>query len=183
MDPFGFEQLAAWLTHRVLLPLGPLFCVINGATRGRRWSATAARAELRELAVDAGVRRRFAAHQLRHAHAVELAREGIAVNIIQRQLGPTDLGTTRRTCRGSIRARSSTPSVPADRPPSPPLPDSSSKNIYALRAPPAKRAGRSYAASALAATQLDVAASTAPLVRRQCGIEWGARMVPESRAG
>jgi site-specific recombinase XerD len=27
------------------------------------------------------------AHQLRHAHAVELGREGIAVNIIQRQLG------------------------------------------------------------------------------------------------
>jgi hypothetical protein len=58
MDPFGFRQLAAWLTHRVLLPPGPLFCVIDGATRGRRWSATAARAELRQLAVDAGVRRR-----------------------------------------------------------------------------------------------------------------------------
>ena len=40
----------------------------------RRWSATAARAELRELAVDTGVRRRFAPHQLRHADAVELAR-------------------------------------------------------------------------------------------------------------
>jgi hypothetical protein len=49
----GFEQLAAWLTHRVLLPPGPLLCVIDRATRGRRWSATAARAELRQLAVDA----------------------------------------------------------------------------------------------------------------------------------
>jgi integrase len=47
MDQFGFEQLAAWLAHRVLLPPGPLFCVIDGQTRGRRWSATAARAELR----------------------------------------------------------------------------------------------------------------------------------------
>ena len=26
MDEFGFEQLAAWLTHRVALPVGPLFC-------------------------------------------------------------------------------------------------------------------------------------------------------------
>ncbi len=49
---------------------------------------------MRQLALQAGVRRRFAPHQLRHAHAVELAREGVAVNIIQRQLGHTDLGTT-----------------------------------------------------------------------------------------
>src|SRR6202042_1057759 len=59
MDQFGFEQLAAWLTHRVLLPPGPLLCVIDGATRGRRWSATAARAELRQLAVGAGGGARF----------------------------------------------------------------------------------------------------------------------------
>jgi site-specific recombinase XerD len=77
-----------------------LFCVIDGATRGRRWAATAARAELHQLAVDAGVRRRFAPHQLRHAHAVELAREGVAVNIIQRQLGHTDLGTTSAYLQG-----------------------------------------------------------------------------------
>jgi Phage integrase family len=94
MDQSGFEQLAAWMTHRVLLPVGPLFCVIDGPTRGRRWAATAARCELRQLAAEAGVRRRFAPHQLRHAHAVELAREGVAVNIIQRQLGHTELGTT-----------------------------------------------------------------------------------------
>jgi site-specific recombinase XerD len=100
MDPFGFEQLAAWMVHRVSLPVGPLFCVIDGPTRGRRWAATAARCELRQLAADAGVRRRFAPHQLRHAHAVELAREGVAVNIIQRQLGHTDLGTTSTYLQG-----------------------------------------------------------------------------------
>jgi site-specific recombinase XerD len=100
MDQFGFEHLAAWLAHRVALPPGSLFCVIDGATCGRRWAATAARAELRQLAVDAGVRRRFAPHQLRHAHAVELAREGVAVNIIQRQLGHTDLGTTSTYLQG-----------------------------------------------------------------------------------
>jgi site-specific recombinase XerD len=90
MDQFGFEQLSAWLNLRIALPVGPLFCVIDGPTRGPRWSATAARCELRQLAAEAGVRRRFAPHQLRHAHAVELAREGVAVNIIQH----TDLGTT-----------------------------------------------------------------------------------------
>ena len=86
--------MRCWVAHRMLLPVGPLFCVIDGPTRGRAWSATAARAQLRRLAVEAGVRRRFAPHQLRHAHAIEMAHEGVALNIIQRQLGHTDLGVT-----------------------------------------------------------------------------------------
>lgn len=101
MDDWGFEHLGAWLERRVELPVGPLFCVIDGPTKGRRpWSGTSVRAELRRMAMDAGVRRRFAPHQLRHAHAVELAREGIAVNLIQRQLGHTDLGTTSTYLQG-----------------------------------------------------------------------------------
>jgi integrase len=55
--------------------VGPLFRIIDGPTRGRPWSAAAVRAEFRRLAARAGVRRRFAPHQLRHAHALELARE------------------------------------------------------------------------------------------------------------
>ena len=100
MDDWGFEHLDAWLVHRVEMPVGPPFCVIDGATGGRPWAATAVRAELRRLAADAGVRRRFAPHQLRHGHAVELAREGVPVNIIQRQLGHTDLGTTSTYLQG-----------------------------------------------------------------------------------
>ena len=42
----------------------------------------------------AGVRRRFAPHQLRHAHAIEMAHEGIPLPIIQRQLGHAHLGIT-----------------------------------------------------------------------------------------
>jgi site-specific recombinase XerD len=57
------------------------------------WGA-AVRLEFRRLAARAGVRRRFAPHQLRHAHALELAREGVPLNIIQRQLGHANLGTT-----------------------------------------------------------------------------------------
>jgi site-specific recombinase XerD len=94
MDAWGWEQLRPWLTARVELPVGPLFCVIDGPTRGRPWSSAAVRSELRRLAAQAGVRRRFAPHQLRHAHAVELAREGVPLNIIQRQLGHVNLGTT-----------------------------------------------------------------------------------------
>jgi site-specific recombinase XerD len=94
MDPWGWETLRPWLSQRVGLPAGPLFCVIDGPTRGRPWSAAAVRNEFRRHAAAAGVRRRFAPHQLRHAHAVELAREGVSVNVIQRQLGHANLGTT-----------------------------------------------------------------------------------------
>jgi len=94
LDTWGWEQLRPWLTARVELPVGPLFCIIDGPTRGHPWSSAGVRVELRRLAVQAGVRRRFAPHQLRHAHALELAREGVPLNIIQRQLGHANLGTT-----------------------------------------------------------------------------------------
>ncbi len=38
MDDWAWEQLAPWLEARVELPIGPLFCVVNGATRGRPWA-------------------------------------------------------------------------------------------------------------------------------------------------
>jgi hypothetical protein len=94
MDDWAWEQLAPWLDVRVELPVGQQFCVVNGPTRGRPWAAAAARTELRRVAREAGVRRRFAPHQLRHAHAVEMAREGVPLIVIQRQLGHTNLGIT-----------------------------------------------------------------------------------------
>jgi site-specific recombinase XerD len=87
MDEWGWEHIDPWRLLRLGLPIGPFLCVLDGATRGRSWSPTGAREELHRLAALAGVRRRFAPHQLRHAHAVEMAREGIPLPVIQRQLG------------------------------------------------------------------------------------------------
>ena len=50
--------------------------------------------QLDHAAAGAGVRRRFAPHQLRHAHAVEMAHEGVPLVVIQRQLGHANLGIT-----------------------------------------------------------------------------------------
>ena len=94
MDAWAWEQLLPWLKLRRELPVGPLLCVINGATHGRHWSPAAARAELRRTAAAAGGRRRFPPHQPRHAHAVEMAREGVPLIVIQRQLGHSNLGIT-----------------------------------------------------------------------------------------
>lgn len=66
MDQWGWEYLRPWIALRAQMPVGPLFCVIDGSSRGRPC----------------------------HAHAVELARKGVPLNVIQRQLGHSNLGTT-----------------------------------------------------------------------------------------
>jgi site-specific recombinase XerD len=111
MDAWGWSALEPWLADRVELPVGPLFCVIVGPTKGHAWSASSARIELHQLASRAGVRRRFAPHQLRHAHAVELLHEGIPLPLIQRQLGHSHLSTTGTYLQGSTPRRSSRPSM------------------------------------------------------------------------
>ena len=75
MDRWAWEQLDPWLAIRAELPVGALFCVLRGPTRGRPCSPAGIRTLMRNAAVAAGVRRRFAPHQLRHAH---VARRGPA---------------------------------------------------------------------------------------------------------
>src|ERR671918_954895 len=116
MDDWGFDQLQPWLARRLEMPVGTLFCVIDGQTRGRPWTPAAARNHLRRVSTKAGVRRRFAPHQLRHAHAVEMAREGVSLKVIQRQLGHTNLGITSQG-RDGARCRRYRRSVSPTRPP------------------------------------------------------------------
>jgi integrase len=94
MDRWAWSQLRPWIGVRQHLPVGAFLCVIRGATAGRQWESSSARKQLARTAAKAGVRRRFAPHQLRHAHAVEMAHEGIPLVVIQRQLGHSNLGIT-----------------------------------------------------------------------------------------
>ncbi|MDA8069093.1 MAG: tyrosine-type recombinase/integrase, partial [Actinomycetota bacterium] len=98
MDRWAWEQLEPWIELRKTLPVGAFFCILHGATRGRRCSPASIRAQLHRTAAAAGVRRRFAPHQLRHAHAVEMSREGVPLVVIQRQ--HADLGVTSAYLRG-----------------------------------------------------------------------------------
>lgn len=100
MDRWAWMHLDPWLELRTTLPVGKLFCVVRGATRGRPCVPAGIRAQLHRAAQTAGIRRRFAPHQLRHAHAVEMSREGISLLVIQRQLGHADLAITTRYLRG-----------------------------------------------------------------------------------
>ena len=45
MGAWGWEQLRSWMTARAELPAGPLFCIIDGPTRGRSWSGAGVRGE------------------------------------------------------------------------------------------------------------------------------------------
>jgi site-specific recombinase XerD len=92
--PMGWEQLRPWLDHRLELPVGPLFASLPVRRTAARGQPQPHERSCACLAARAGVRRRFAPHQLRHAHAVEMAREGVLLNVIQRQLGHANLGIT-----------------------------------------------------------------------------------------
>ena len=89
----GREQLGCWLTQRLELPPGPLFCIIAGQTRGP-WPQTGVRSQLGASPSGSGCAEGSLLTQLRHAHAVDMAPEGVPLNVIQRQLGHTNLGVT-----------------------------------------------------------------------------------------
>jgi site-specific recombinase XerD len=100
MDRWASERLGPWLQLRAAFPVGALFCVLRGRSRGHAWAPAGVCAQLHAAAARAGVRRRFAPHQLRHAHAVEMSREGVPLVVIQRQLGHADLAITSAYLRG-----------------------------------------------------------------------------------
>ena len=116
MDRRAFEQFEPWQQLRVRFPVGPLPCVIHGPTAGRHWEQASARRQLARTAAATGVRRRFAPHQLRHRHAIELAREQIPLVVIQRQLGHAHLGVTSVYLQG-IDSSEIIDAVHARRPP------------------------------------------------------------------
>jgi site-specific recombinase XerD len=87
-----------WLDVRKGLGLNgrtTIFCTLTGECLKTPY----VRALLPRLARKAGIERRVHAHGLRHAHAAELAREGVPMNLVQAQLGHGSLATTDRYLR------------------------------------------------------------------------------------
>ncbi len=94
MDRWAWFQLEPWMAVRRQLPVGALFCVIRDVTTGRRCEASSERKQLVRTAASAGVRRRFAPHQLRSRARGRDGARGRAVGVVQRQLGHANLGIT-----------------------------------------------------------------------------------------
>lgn len=116
MDDWAWEHVARWTEHRVQLPIGPLFCILAGPTRGRGWSATAARGELRRLAAQAGVRRRFAPTNSGTLTRSRWPTKGSRCRLSRGSSGMPTLGSRRSTSKESTPARSSTQSITDDHP-------------------------------------------------------------------
>jgi site-specific recombinase XerC len=87
MDRWAFQQLDPWLEIRRQLPVGSLFCVVRGPTRGRPCSTPAIRVQLRDTAAKAGVRRRFAPHHYADLLFMPIGR-GEVLQIVDMAVGP-----------------------------------------------------------------------------------------------
>ncbi len=95
LDPGAFAVLERWLDRRKSVGLNgrhPLFCTLQG----KPMKAPYLRVLLPRLAERAGIEKRVHPHGFRHAHAAELMREGIPLNVIQQQLGHSSVATTSR---------------------------------------------------------------------------------------
>lgn len=92
VDDGSMALIQRWMDARARLGHrhGYLFCTLAGAPlRGNYVRELMAR-----IGRKAGIEKRVHAHALRHAHAAELAAEGVPVNVIQKQLGHARLSTT-----------------------------------------------------------------------------------------
>lgn len=95
MDPTAFAMVDRWIERRAILGISKrarIFCTL----KGQPLKDSYVRALLPRLAAKAGIEKRVHAHGLRHTMASELAREGQPMNLIQAQLGHSNLGTTSR---------------------------------------------------------------------------------------
>jgi integrase len=100
MDEWGWTELAPWLEERRSYPLGALFCVLQGPTAGAPLSTSQIRRAFRLNTAAAGLRLRIHPHGLRHAHAVELWREGVDIYTISKQLGHANVAITAHYLQG-----------------------------------------------------------------------------------
>lgn len=93
IGPDAVTATRRWIAKRASLDIGSdsmLFCTLAGG----QMRDTYVRDMLKRLAKRAGIEKRVHAHGFRHTHAVTLAKQGMPVPFIQRQLGHESLEVT-----------------------------------------------------------------------------------------
>lgn len=93
LDPAAFALVERWLDKRSELGLNGrqrLVCTLKGEPVLQSY----VRALMGRLGRKAAIEKRVHFHGLRHAHARELASEHTPINVIQQQLGHSNLATT-----------------------------------------------------------------------------------------
>lgn len=94
LDSGAMAAVQRWAERRNALGIrnGVLVCTLQGGPVSDKYI----RALMARLAAAAGIDKRVHPHGLRHTHAVELAAEGVPVNVISRQLGHANSAITAR---------------------------------------------------------------------------------------
>lgn len=103
IDLWALEQIQDWYVVRAGLnvPHGaPLFCAVIQGKVGQPLTGTYVRQVVKRLSTRAEIPHRMAPHQLRHALACDLAREGAPLHLLSRQLGHSHIGTTATYLQG-----------------------------------------------------------------------------------
>jgi site-specific recombinase XerD len=98
LDASAWLFLQAWLDQRTALGIdanAPVFCTLKGTALKTAY----VRKLMPRLAKKAGILKRVHAHGLRHTFAFELANEGVALHLVQAQLGHANLSITDRYIR------------------------------------------------------------------------------------
>lgn len=100
IDPQAVAVIELWLRRRSeKLAVGstrPVFCNVCRPNVGHRLDSSTVRTKFKELGIKAGIEKRTNPHSLRHACASHLARKGVPIHLIRRQLGHASLRTTER---------------------------------------------------------------------------------------
>lgn len=96
-------EVSVWLHVRAMADFTveqPVFCVLQGATRGGRLGSPYVRTTLHGLAKQCGITRSIRPHQLRHAMALSMARSRAPLPVVSRQLGHSSVATTSTYLQG-----------------------------------------------------------------------------------
>jgi integrase/recombinase XerD len=96
IDDAALAAVSVWMDARSAAGIEGefLFCRLHGQA-GEKMSERYVRAQMKRVAVRAGIRKHVRPHGLRHTMAVESLREGISVTKISRQLGHSSIATTQ----------------------------------------------------------------------------------------
>jgi len=97
LDPGACAVVSQWTENRAELGFDgtqPLFCVVNGPSRGYRLHGAYLRETMKKLATDAGIEKRVHYHGLRHHYASYLLDKGVPMHFIKRMLGHSSVVIT-----------------------------------------------------------------------------------------
>lgn len=103
IDRKALEEVGEWIVERArrgFTDAQPLFPVVEGQTRGGPLNQAYVRTVLHRATREAGITKRVAPHQLRHACAVDLARSKVSIPLISRQLRHSNIATTSTYLQG-----------------------------------------------------------------------------------